>query len=227
MKCPRIILLLLLMTNSGCVAAGMAVGLGTGLGSSSGTVQANSRYFEEIFMSEGEGPSLYRYGEDLLYQGRYYEALTAYYNCELAAYSDSVREAARARRMWLQEVVRAYENGVAPPPPPVVQPADNGAPRVTPKAIYGNPYAESVYGAAGGAYNPPEENQDAVSVVAVNPQGNSPVTHYEHNGGSYNIYGYPRYPGDMGREEINVPPPAPRLPADEFLWYNPFSWRLP
>ncbi|MDR1396710.1 MAG: hypothetical protein LBJ14_03135 [Desulfarculales bacterium] len=214
MKCPQLILLLLLTASSGCAVAGMATGLGTGLGSSSGTVQANSRYFEEVYMSEGEGPSLYRYAEDLLYQGRYYEALNAYYNCELAAYSNNVREAARARRMWLQEVVVAYENGASPPPPPVVKPTDSGAPRVTPKAIYDGPYA-------GGGH------RDAVSVVAVSPRGSDPASHYEQNGGDYNIYGYSHYPGDIGPEEINVPSPAPRLPKNEFHWYNPFSWRQP
>jgi hypothetical protein len=224
MKWPHTILLLLAVSASGCATAGLAVGLGVGAGTSTGTVQAGSRTIEELFLSSGQGPELYRYGEDLLYQGRYYEALTAYYNCEMAAYSDSVREAARARRMWLQEVVLAYENGASPPPPPVVQASGKGASRVTPKPVYEGPYARNNYVPAGGGYNPLRENPDAISVVAVNPDRSQPVIHYEHNGGAYNLYGYPHYPGDIPAEQVEIQPAPSRIPQNEFIWHNPATW---
>jgi hypothetical protein len=226
MQWPPALLLLLICSAgiSGCATAGLAVGLGAGAGSSHGTVQANSRSIEELFLSSGPGPELYRYGEDLLYQGRYHEALNAYYNCEMVAYTSSVREAARARRMWLQEVVLAYETGAIPPPPPVVKESARGAAQVTPKPIYEGPYASGNYTPAGEVYNPLRENLDTISVVTVNPDSNNPITHYEHNGGAYNLYGYSHYPGDIAPEQVEIHPSPTRIPQPEAKWYNPITW---
>jgi hypothetical protein len=63
---------------------------------------------------------MYRYGNDLLRAGRYRESLTAFTSAEQRAHTDELRAAARLRRMWLEQVVAALEEGRTPPPPPVV-----------------------------------------------------------------------------------------------------------
>lgn len=99
-----------------CLLA-LAMGLA---GCAEGTEPMGTRAVEERFLGMGEGISLYRYGQHLLREGRYREALAAFYSAEQKAYTDDLRQAARTRRLWLQEVVTAYEDGQIPPPPPVV-----------------------------------------------------------------------------------------------------------
>jgi hypothetical protein len=148
-------------------------------------------------LGDGEGPYLYRLAEDMLYQGRYREAANAYMNCEMGAYSNALREAARTRRLWVQEVILAYENGITPPPPPVITRSPQGAAWVPPKPIYEQP-----------AF--PGASSREMSVVVVNPGQLKPNRHYEADETEYYIYGYESYPGDITPEQIQVPPPPPR-----------------
>lgn len=188
-------MLLLMASATGCTAVSMTVAAVTGAGSSSGNVQANTRGIEELFLSEGEGPHTFRYAEDLLYQGRYREAAAAYYHCEMAAYTTALREAARTRRMWVQEMIVAYENGDEIQPPPVV---DNSPYlRVAPKPMYGE---QDFYG------------QSEISVLSANPRQLTPHKHYVQDEAAYHIYGYPNYQGDISPSQIKVPekPPYPQ-----------------
>jgi hypothetical protein len=85
-----------------------------------GTESLSTRAFEENTLAMGEAQKLYRYGHDLLRQGRYREALSAYSSAEQRAYTDDLRQAARVRRMWLEDVIAAHEAGRTPPSPPAV-----------------------------------------------------------------------------------------------------------
>lgn len=85
-----------------------------------GTDPMNTRGIEERYLGMGQAHELYRAGQQLLREGRYREAQASFYSAELKAYTADLREAARARRLWLQEVITAYEEGRTPPPPPVV-----------------------------------------------------------------------------------------------------------
>jgi hypothetical protein len=89
-------------------------------GCAEGTEPMNTRAVEERFLGMGEANRLYRSGQHMLREGRYREALAAFYSAEQKAYTDDLRQAARTRRLWLQEVVAAYEEGRNPPPPPVM-----------------------------------------------------------------------------------------------------------
>ncbi|MFH1036156.1 MAG: hypothetical protein V1806_16765 [Pseudomonadota bacterium] len=85
-----------------------------------GTEPMNTRAVEERYLGMGEAQRLYRSGQHMLREGRYRESLAAFYSAEQKAYTDDLRQAARTRRLWLQEVVLAYEEGRTPPPPPVM-----------------------------------------------------------------------------------------------------------
>jgi len=85
-----------------------------------GTEPINTRAVEERYLGMGEAHHLYRSGQHMLREGRYREALAAFYSAEQKAYTDDLRQAARTRRLWLQEVIAAYEDGRTPPPPPVM-----------------------------------------------------------------------------------------------------------
>jgi hypothetical protein len=87
----------------------------------SGTEPASTRAIEERYLGMGEAQLLYRQGQDMLREGRYREAHAAFFAAESNAYTDDLRAAARVRRMWLEEVIKAYEEGRTPPPPPVVR----------------------------------------------------------------------------------------------------------
>lgn len=89
-------------------------------GCTSGTEPASTRAIEERYLGMGESQQLFRYAQDLLNDGRYREAYYAFHMAEKKAYTEDLRKAARVRRMWLQEVIKAYEEGATPPPPPVV-----------------------------------------------------------------------------------------------------------
>lgn len=97
----------------------------------SGTEPASTRAVEERYLGMGESQRLYRQGQDMLRQGRYREAHAAFFAAENNAYTDDLRAAARVRRMWLEEVIQAYEDGRTPPPPPVV--------RIDPEQLQGGP----------------------------------------------------------------------------------------
>lgn len=81
----------------------------------------NVRAFEERYLGLGYSNLMYRYGEDLYAQGRYREALNAFRSAEDMAYSEEMREGCRRRRMYLERVVAALENGQPAPRPPLNQ----------------------------------------------------------------------------------------------------------
>jgi len=87
-----------------------------------GTTPLGTRAIEEDYLGMGHAQAMYRYGQTLLAQGRYREALTAFSSAEQTAYTDALREAARVRRMWVEEAIQAYEKGQTPPAPPVLTP---------------------------------------------------------------------------------------------------------
>ena len=131
-----------------CLLLLMALGL---LAAGCGPEPASTRSIEERFLGMGYAQQMYRYGQDLLKQGRYQEARTAFDSAEKAAHTQDLRQAARQRRMWLEEFIRARQEGreppaepifrgekgrVAPvpvlPPPPSPTPPDSGATSSTP-----------------------------------------------------------------------------------------------
>lgn len=84
------------------------------------TPTMDTRAVEERYFGVGYARHMYAYGEDLLRQGRYREAQQAFQSAESSAYVTSLREAARARRMWVEQAIAAYERGDTPPPLPYV-----------------------------------------------------------------------------------------------------------
>ncbi|ADK84881.1 hypothetical protein Deba_1513 [Desulfarculus baarsii DSM 2075] len=94
-----------------CLAALLA-------GCADGTTPITTRAIEERYLGMGEAVRMYEYGELLLADGRYKEAYTAFLSAEQNAYTSDLREAARKRRMWLGESIKAMEAGGQPLPPP-------------------------------------------------------------------------------------------------------------
>ena len=184
--------LALLFSSAGCAPAFWASTFGIGLVSSTGYVQANSRGPEELYLGMGEAHYLFSYADSLLYQGRYREAATAYLASEHAAYTNAVREAARTRRFYVQQLIAAYENGQTPMPPPVITAPPNGGHWVPPMPRYG----EQIY----------QGSDKDMSVVSINLQSLDPKKDYYQNEANYHLYGYPNYPGDIKFNEIRIPP---------------------
>jgi hypothetical protein len=85
------------------------------------TEPLSSRSVEERYLGMGYAQQMYRYGDDLLKQGRYQEAYTAFDSAEKAAHTQSLRQAARERRMWLGEYIRARQEGREPPAQPITR----------------------------------------------------------------------------------------------------------
>ncbi len=85
-----------------------------------GTEPLSSRAFEERALGMGDAQEMFKLGNDMLRAGRYREALAAFTSAEQRAYTDELRAAARIRRLWLEQVVVALEEGRTPPLPPVV-----------------------------------------------------------------------------------------------------------
>lgn len=86
-----------------------------------GTEPASTRSIEERFLGMGYAQQMYRYGQDLLKQGRYQEAHAAFDSAEKAAHTQDLRQAARQRRMWLEEFIRARQEGREPPAEPILR----------------------------------------------------------------------------------------------------------
>jgi hypothetical protein len=84
-----------------------------------GTEPASTRAIEERFMGMGYAQQMYRYAQDLLKQGRYQEAHAAFDSAEKSAHTQDLRQAARQRRMWLEEFIRARQEGREPPAEPI------------------------------------------------------------------------------------------------------------
>ena len=83
-----------------------------------GTTPINTAGIEELYIGNARSRQLMDYGEQLLAAGRYREAYTAFLAAEQAAVTEPVRKAARQRRLWLEQAIKALERGQNPPPPP-------------------------------------------------------------------------------------------------------------
>ncbi len=103
------------------------------------------RVMEERLFDEGVAPRMISYGDKLYYEGRLAGAHSAYLQAENQAYTDVMRKKARDRRIYVEQLIKAYQEGrPAPlpkqpktaakddkkpvkaetvPPPPWVQPA--------------------------------------------------------------------------------------------------------
>lgn len=99
-----------------------------------GTDPLTTAHFEERWLGMGHANETYRYAESLYRQGRYREALAAYNAVEKSAYSEELRSAARQRRYYLQEYIRAQEQGRTPAQPPYFSAPDKGKPAKAPAA---------------------------------------------------------------------------------------------
>lgn len=82
-----------------------------------GTTPLNTRAIEEKYLDEGYANRMYEYGEELLKQGRYQQAYTAFLDAEQTAYTNDLRQAARKRRIWLDDSMTHMEKGGHPLPP--------------------------------------------------------------------------------------------------------------
>lgn len=80
-----------------------------------------TRSIEERFLNMGYANRSMAYGDYLAEEGRLPEALAAYRDAETTAYTEPLRFAARARRIYLEQAIAAYRHGQAPPAPPVLR----------------------------------------------------------------------------------------------------------
>ncbi len=80
-----------------------------------------TRSIEERFLNMGYANRSMAYGDYLAKEGRLPEALAAYRDAENSAYTSPLRFAARARRIYLEQAIEAYQHGQAPPAPPVLR----------------------------------------------------------------------------------------------------------
>lgn len=87
----------------------------------SGTTPMNTRAIEEKYLGMGDSVRMYEYGETLLADGRYREAYAAFLSAEQNAYTTTLRDAARKRRLWLGESIQAMEAGGPPLQPGAVE----------------------------------------------------------------------------------------------------------
>jgi hypothetical protein len=122
MKAPRHISLALL--------CGLALML-----SACGVTPINTRAIEERVLDEGYANRMYDYGDYLYAQGRFAEAHAAYLSAENSAYTRALRDASRARRIYVEQMVAALERGKPVPPPPYYKPP----PPVPPKEVQVKP----------------------------------------------------------------------------------------
>ena len=82
-----------------------------------GTTPISTRAIEEKYLDDGYANRMYEYGEELLKQGRYTQAYTAFLDAEQTAYTNQLRQAARKRRMWLGDSIAKMEKDGKPLPP--------------------------------------------------------------------------------------------------------------
>jgi len=83
-----------------------------------GTKPLSTRATEERFLGQGYANRMYNYGEQLYLQGRFPEAHAAFLAAEQNAYTYSLRDSARGRRIYLERVTAALERGAPIPPWP-------------------------------------------------------------------------------------------------------------
>ena len=86
-----------------------------------GTVLTNTTGIEETVFNVGHANRMYTYAETLYEAGRYREAHTAFRSAEMTAYTKQVRQAARMRRMYIEQLMLALEQGQGAPKPPLTQ----------------------------------------------------------------------------------------------------------
>lgn len=87
-----------------------------------GVTPLNTRAIEERLLDEGYANRMYDYGNDLYAQGRFPEAHTAFLSAETSAYTRALRDASRTRRIYVEKVMAAAEQGRSAPPPPYYKP---------------------------------------------------------------------------------------------------------
>ena len=83
-----------------------------------GTTPLNTASIEERYLGIGYAPDMMAYGQTLLDHGRYPEAMAAFSSAEQNAQSVYLRDQARLRRLWLEEVLGAMRKGKNPFPSP-------------------------------------------------------------------------------------------------------------
>ncbi len=83
-----------------------------------GTSPLGTASIEERYLGIGYAPDMMAYGQTLLDHGRYAEAMAAFSSAEQNAQSTYLRRQARLRRLWLEEVLGAMDQGRNPFPSP-------------------------------------------------------------------------------------------------------------
>lgn len=106
-----------------CLAVA-AIALATGCGRT-GADPYSTQYFEERWLGMGPSQETFRYADSLLKAGRYREAHAAYSAAEKSAYSMELRKAARQRRLYLEDFIRAKQAGRQAPPQPITSAPDH------------------------------------------------------------------------------------------------------
>ena len=81
----------------------------------------NTTGLEETVFNVGHANRMYAYAETLYQAGRYREAHTAFRSAEMTAYTKQVRQAARMRRIYIEQLMAALENGQNAPTPPLTE----------------------------------------------------------------------------------------------------------
>lgn len=109
---PALLCVLALLASAGC-----------------GVTPLNTRAIEERVLDEGYANRMYDYGEDLYVKGRFQEAHAAFLSAETSAYTRALRDASRVRRIYLERVMAALEQGKAVPPPPFYKPPPPAPPK--------------------------------------------------------------------------------------------------
>ncbi len=97
--------------------------------SACGVTALNTRAIEERVLDEGYANRMYNYGNYLYGLGRFPEAHAAYLSAENTAYSRALRDASRVRRIYVERVVAAIEQGKPVPPPPYYKPPPPAPPK--------------------------------------------------------------------------------------------------
>lgn len=100
-----------------------------------GTDPLTSAHFEERWLGMGHANETYRYAEALQREGRYREALAAYNAAEKSAYTEELRRSARQRRFYLQEFIKANEQGRVPSAPPLASAPPSDKPKAKATAL--------------------------------------------------------------------------------------------
>ena len=82
-----------------------------------GPGSTSTRAFEEKYLDMGIAPRMMAHGDKLYYEGRLREAHAAYLQAENQAYTADMRKVARDRRIYVEQLIAAYEQGKPAPLP--------------------------------------------------------------------------------------------------------------